>query len=59
MLAAGIGWRLFDFFRVFYFFNLIRVLPGNDLVISFFFGGGGGGEGFRHFSATYNVVLLN
>ena len=30
MLAAGIGWRLFDFFILFFFF---------------FFGGGGGGSG--------------
>ena len=66
MLDAGIGWRLFDFFRVF-FFNFNSVLPGNEMAIFLFFffwrgGGGGGGVegdcGFWHFSATYNVVLL-
>ena len=51
MLAAGIGLGLFDFFRLFYFFNFIRVLPGNEMAIFFFFfffflgGGGGGGSG--------------
>ena len=64
MLDAGIGWRLFDLLRVF-FFNFNSVLPGNEMVIFFFFLGGGGGGGgigggcgFWHFSATYNVVLL-
>ena len=44
MLDAGIGWRLFDFFRVF-FFNFNSVLPGNEMVIFFFWWGGGGWRG--------------
>ena len=42
MLAAGIGWRLFDFLRVF-FFNFNRVMPGNEMVIFFWGEWGGGG----------------
>ena len=55
MLDAGIGWRLFDFFRVF-FFNFNSVLPGNEMVIFFiifFFGGWGGGGGRLWFLAFF------
>ena len=44
MLAAGTGWKLFDFWGVFFTFNV--VLPGNETV-KFLFSG--------IFSVTYNV----
>ena len=41
-----------------FFFNFNRVMPGNEMVIFFYFFFCGGGRVW-HFSATYNVVLLN
>ena len=53
MLAAGTGWKLFDFFFFFFlggggggggiFYHFNGVLPGNETVT------------FCHFSVTYNV----
>ena len=40
MLDAGIGWRLFNFFRVFFF---ILTVFCQEMKCDFFFGGGGGG----------------
>ena len=49
MLAAGAGWKLFDFFGAFCKFN--GVLPGNETVELLFF--------FWHYSVTNNVSFTN
>ena len=47
MLAAGAGWKLFDFLGAFFKFK--GVLPGNETVILFFW----------HYSVTNNVSFTN